>query len=575
MTLSSILHSYTSIIVNILYYCPRFVNHSLFTTPIMTRNSLFFLFSFLLSFASRLQGQTAERDLFDKATVHDVSIRFGQTHWSDSLDSLRIYGDEMITATVVVDGMEYKEAGVRYRSGMGYSMGNARNPMLIELDMKDKTRNYHGVKHIKLSNAYKDPSLIREVLGYEIAGKYFPCPRAGFVNLTINGDNRGVFVNVEDIDSSYLVKHFGTSHGSLFEATLDSKPDVNNTECGKDLGSLNFEPHPQCLQRFFKGREDANWSALETLTKILKEDEDHAGTVINLDKTLWMLAFNNLTANLMSYTGQHSANYFLYEDKSNHFAPILSDLNMGFGGFKNTGVGGDLTLEALQDIDPLLHIDNVNKPLISQILKNEEYKKVYLSHIRQMWKDYFENGVYLERAKALQAVVAPYFMNSVNKGEFSSRDFQNSLTSTVGTQDKIPGVVELMSKRAQFLKSNAAVSIIPPDVSNVDIAKREKFAAKKVTDFRIVATIENFPKKVRLYYRPSAKDSYTSVEMFDDGASGDGKIGDKIFGVIIDPKGKFSEIEYFIIAENVAAIGYDPPNYMFVRRKASLEDLNR
>jgi len=37
--------------------------------------------------------------------------------------------------------------------------------------------------------------------------------------------------------------------------------------------------------------------------------------VLNVDRTLWMLAFNNTIANLSSYSGQQSQNFYLYKDQ--------------------------------------------------------------------------------------------------------------------------------------------------------------------------------------------------------------------------------------------------------------------
>ena len=112
-----------------------------------------------------------------------------------------------------------------------------------------------------------------------------------------------------------------------------------------------------------------------------------------MDHALWMLALNNVMVNLSSYTGNHSVNYFLYRDNSGRFQPLHWDLNLAFGSYKNTGNGSDLELKGLQNLDPLLHADNPYKPLISQLLKEPLYKKMYLSHIRQIVEDNFSNEI--------------------------------------------------------------------------------------------------------------------------------------------------------------------------------------
>ena len=62
--------------------------------------------------------------------------------------------------------------------------------------------------------------------------------------------------------------------------------------------------------------------------------------------------------------------------------------------------------------------------------------------------------------------------------------------------------------------------------------------------------------------------------MADGGRNNDGKAGDKVFGVTIDPKGASDTIEYFIMAENASAASFDPPNYMNKPYLSNLKDLN-
>ncbi|HMV50178.1 MAG TPA: CotH kinase family protein, partial [Blastocatellia bacterium] len=115
---------------------------------------------------------------------------------------------------------------------------------------------------------------------------------------------------------------------------------------------------------------------LMELTRILNNETDKIETLLNVDVTLWMLAFNNVIVNLSSYTGQHSVNYYLYQDDDGRFYPIVWDLNLAFGSFKNTGVGSDLKTRDLMQLDPMLHASDPTKPLISVLLADETFNRV-------------------------------------------------------------------------------------------------------------------------------------------------------------------------------------------------------
>ncbi len=530
------------------------------------KNLLPFLLCFGMFTAATFKNnaQSAMVDEFNIDIVHTIRLQFNQLHWMNLLDSLRLYGNEMIIGEISIDGATFKNVGVRYQNGEACRMGSRRNPWHVELNYKDTTQNYQGHTIVELSNAFEDPSLVREMLGYEIAGKYFPAPKASYANVSVNGENRGVFINVEAADPLFLKTNFKSSNGALVKPIGYIKSGENNG-CSLAYGSLMFEDALDCYKRNFEASGNFNWNDLQTFSKTLLEEPNKFHQHINGDKLLWMLAFNTVTANLASYSGKYSDKYMLYEDGPAHFSPFLTDLYDCFGGFQNTGKGGNLKLEALQGLDVFLNADNPNKPLIAQVLKNEEMQKVYLTHIRQICIDNFENGWYKKRAKTLQGLIAPYFYNSPEKGDFSIADFNTSLAATVSNDHMTkPGVIELMEKRTQYLRAHPALAFIPPTVARVKAEKRKKFGDVPVTTFRITATIENYPKQVRLYYRSDPKASFVAVPMKDDGDGPDKKAGDKVYSVLIDPNGAYAEIEYYIIAENKGGIGYSPANYMFI-----------
>ncbi|MEM8908077.1 MAG: CotH kinase family protein, partial [Bacteroidota bacterium] len=323
----------------------------------------------------------------------------------------------------------------------------------------------------------------------------------------------------------------------------------------------------------YEMKSDQGWDDLIELTRVLNNDPEQLGKVLNIDRTLWMLAFNNVLVNLSSYTGQYSNNFYLYQDDFGQFNPIIWDLNLSFGSYKNTGKGSDLTLEQLQKMDPLLQMDNPAKPLIAQLLKDPNYKRIYLSHLRTILYDNFLNGKYEERAKALQATISSAFYSDPNKF-YENSDFVSSLNTTIGTRSKIPGIVELMSKRSKFLKKHPEVSIFPPEVEEVKVVRREKFAPANITTFTIQAKVKKRAKRVKVFYRSNSDDPYTSVFMADDGKSNDLEAGDKLFGVTIDPQGAFDSIEYYIVTENAKAASFSPVNYMFEPYTATITELN-
>ncbi len=516
-----------------------------------------------------------KKDFYDNSSVPELRLKFDQKNWAEDLDSLRIYGDGHLIGGATIDGSKYENVGIRYRGSRSFQTGSKRNAFHIKINYINKNQNHLGYKTLKLSNALRDPSMIREVLSYEIARQYMPAPKANHIKLYINDEYYGLFINLEAINDQFLEQHFGSSDGSFFKTSAGLDPKSAANGCKQNLyGSLEYEKGANCYLNNYEIKSKEGWDDLIELTRVLNEEPNNIEKVLNVDRALWMLAFNNVLVNLSSYSGQNSQNYYLYKDQFGQFNPIIWDLNLSFGSFKNIGKGSDLKLKELQRLDPLLHVDNISKPLISQLLKNSMYQKMYLSHIRTILYDHFIDGQYEKRAKELQRLIADPVFKDKNKF-YAHNEFLASLDNTTGKRSKIPGIVELMKKRASFLKKHPKISVFPPTVDEIMVEKREKFSNTMIKNFKIQAKIDKLPKRVKLLYRFNNNEAYQTVMMEDDGKSNDGKAGDKVYGATIDPAGKGDKIEYYIVAENPGAVGFGPSNYMFEPYTASLSELNK
>lgn len=516
------------------------------------------------------------RPFFDKKTIGEIRLTLADKNWSDQLDSMRLYGAGMLTGTAVVDGSRYEGVGIRFRGDKSYVVGQKRNPFTIKLDYSISGQNHQGCTSIKLSSAMRDPSMVREVLFYEIASKYMPAPQANYTKLYINDEYVGLFVNVESIDAQFFSSHYGSDTGPAFKAGVDYPSKEVPAGCKQNIfGSLEYEENLNCYKHNYESNVDWAWGDLQNLTKVLSSDPSKAGTVLDVDRALWMLALNNVMINLSSYSGYRSINYYLYKDENGHFQVIPWDLNLSFGSFKNPGVGlgSDLELKDLQTLDPLLHSNNPYKPLISQLLQDPLNKKIYLAHIRQINEENFLNGDYEKRAKELQGMIVIPFNEDKNK-LYSLDEFQRSLKETIGKRSKIPGIVELMSKRSRYLKTHPDLTALPSSVSDVSVQGRGKFDNQRLNTFNISCKVDRFPKRVFVYYRFSDKSPYMVMPMNEESANGLPS-GVKMFSAAIEAKNEDAVLDYYLLTENAGTVSFMPSNYMQKPYKVRLKDLNK
>ena len=543
-------------------------------------NKTYFLTAclFLITLGMMQAQNDSKKDFYDTNSVKEFRIKFEQKDWANLMDSLRLSGDGMLIGDISLDGEKFSDVGIRYRGTRSFKTGSKRNAFNIKLNYINKEQNVGGYKSLKLSNALRDPSMVREVLSYEIARKYMPAPKANYARLYINDEYFGLFINVESVNKKFLEENYGSKDNTFFKCAphIDEMDEAPKGCKMKIFSSLQYEEDVDCYKPNYelKSDDEDGWKDLQKLTKILAQNPKKIKEVLNVDRTLWMLAYNNVLVNLSSYTGQQSQNYYLYKDDEGRFNPIIWDLNLSFGSFKNTGVGSDLNLKKLQTLDPLLHIGNDSKPLISKLLQNPQYQKLYLSHLRTILYDEFVSGAYADRARQLQRLIQVPFINDQNKF-YTTNEFNSSLRSTIGKRSKIPGLIELMGKRAKFLKKHKKLTPIPPEVVDVNVVSRKKLAAKDINTFNIVAQVDKRPKNVKVYYRFDSTSPYLSIFMKDDGKNNDGKAADGTFGITIQPKDGQETLEYYIMAETVYSVEFSPTNYMFAPYTADLNELNQ
>lgn len=519
---------------------------------------------------------TAQSDFFDVSTIQDIQIEFEQDNWSYLLDSLRYNGEELLEGKVMINGQELAGVGVRYRGDRSFTPGNRRNGLQIVLNAyADDDQQYQGHHMVDLSSALRDPTLIREVLGYEIARNYMHAPGANYAKVMINSEPYGLFVNVEAVEGAFLERAFGTTQGALYYAN----PDIGNSPavegCGaKVFGSLQFEDEA-CLEHNFDRAQGESWTALHQLSRVLNENPQSLESMLDVDATLWMLAFNNLMINLNSYTGQYANNYYLFEDGDGRLVPVISGLNLAFGSFKNPGVGqSDWHTPQLIKMDPALHADNDNRPLIKALLSNEDYRMQYLSHYRTILVEELLSGRLENRARALQGMIEPLVMEDANQ-YYTNAEFQGSLTETTGERSRIPGLFNIMSKRMDWLEGQPVYRILPPSISKVEVEQRERFSSQRLSEFKIHAQVDGYPKQVFLYYRFAEDQPFQQIEMVDDGQHDDGEAGDRVYGAVAKPGTGQSAIQYYIMAENAKAVGYSPTRYTFELHRTNLTEINR
>lgn len=504
---------------------------------------------------------------FYSAGIQDIRIDLPYKNWDVKLDSLKKANPEArLLASITVNGAKFDSVGVRYKGNSSYFRSRNETakklPINVKLDFKNKTQKLkNGYSTIKLSNAFLDPAFVRDPLSYEIVRKYMPAPQCNFSKVYMNGKYYGLYINTESIDQTFIKKHFGTVNGHLVKCDPDNWQRVRSQSgCpkGENASLAYLNDSPGCYDAFYEVEDPAAWKVLLNLIKVLNKTPEKIETVLDIDQTLWMLALNNAMVNLDSYNGSLSHNYYLWFDSTNVAHPLIWDLNMSFGGWRRNFSFVEMKDEELIQYQPLAEIDNTKRPLISKLLKNALYRKIYLAHLGTIVNEQLATGAIVNRAQAMMKEIDPLVKQDTLK-LYSYADFQQSLDKTMKDgPDNVIGIRQLLDKRTQYLQKHPLLNKAKPTIADVH---HEKSGEHTV----FTAKLGN-AKAGYLCYRSTKALSFKRIAMTDDGANGDATAGDGVYSA----KVKASDaIQYYFLAESEeAALTYpERASYDFLEVK--------
>jgi hypothetical protein len=505
------------------------------------RKSIILVVAVFFGFIARAQDT-----FYDMDSVQTIEIYFSYPNWDDTLDA-HVASETYVAANlVVINGVSYTDVGVKYKGNSSYSPTRTKNPLHLKLDYSVK-QDYQGYEDIKLGNGFSDPTMIREVSSYAVLRNYMDGPRCNYAKVFINGSYWGLYTNSEDISNNFNEKHYYSSCGTFF------KCNPQNAGPGTSGSSLLYvSSNPSQYYNNYELQSATGWQDLINLCDTLNNHPADLPSIMDIDRVLWMLAFNNVLVNLDSYSGAFRQNYYLYRDHASQWIPTVWDLNMSYGGFVMTGQTA-LTLSGMQTLSPDLHVTDANWPLISKVLSNARFKRMYYAHMRTLNNENFLNQDYKVLIGQLRARIDtlvqtdPHFL-------FTYTQYQNALTTATGTGMGSAPVYGLMDTRATYLSTNAALSATAPTITNVLTVPAAPAYYDPVT---ITATVTNIASgNVFLGYRDEKSDRFNLISMYDDGMHGDSAAGDGIYGASLYASSL--KIQYYIYAENAAAGIFSP-----------------
>jgi hypothetical protein len=493
------------------------------------------------------------QDFYSIDTIQTIEITFAESNWDALLDAQYSGdGDYIMAQSITINGVVLDSVGVKYKGNSSYSSSQVKNPWHIELDTY-KDHEYDGYTDIKLANGYNDPSFLRDVLGFQIIRQYMDAPLSNYANLYVNGTLIGLYTNTEAISKKFVKSRFGSKNNTFFSC---SPPDGASPTSGDYPNLVYLGQDSTDYYDSYEIKSDEGWQELIDLCDTLKNNISDIENIIDVDRALWMLAFDNAIVNLDSYIGLFSQNYYLYRSDYQQFLPVVWDLNESFGVFSQTGSTTLSSTTSKKQMSHLLHSSDSDYPLVQKLLSIPMYKRMYLAHYKTMLLENFDNDEYYNTASTLQSLIKSSVQADGNKF-YTYSNFLNNLTSDISSgsgpsSTTIPGITNLMDGRSSYLLALSDFTKTEPTISDIALSNETPAVNETIT---ISASIAE-ETTVYLGYRIETIAPFTRVQMYDDGEHGDGNADDGTYGTDLEINN--SEVQYYIYAENDNAGKFSP-----------------
>ena len=289
-----------------------------------------------------------ETELFDTSSILTVNILMDEADWNDMLANAA--AEEYYQCDVEIGGTTFYRVAIRPKGNTSLtSIANDpttdRYSFKLEFDHYVDGQTCFGLDKLILNNNYADATNMKEALIYDMY-QYLGADASlyNYAKLSINGEYWGVYLALEAVEDSFLLRNYGVQDGELY------KPDSMNIGGGKDFGDFNAD--------------DIDFGDLD------------------LDNLLRYMAVHIFSVNEDSLSGSMAHNYYLYE-AGGKLNLIPWDYNLALGGM---GRSNDATSVVNDAIDNAFS----STTFFDTLMADETCHSRYYAYLQQLVSEYID-----------------------------------------------------------------------------------------------------------------------------------------------------------------------------------------
>lgn len=181
-----------------------------------------------------------EEALFDVQEPLQIDIQMAQDQWEEMLTNAM--AEEYYSCDVVINDAKVCNVGIRPKgntslSAIAMDPDTDRYSFKLEFDHYVEGQTCLGLDKLILNNNYADATNMKEALVYDMY-QYLGVDASlyNYAKISVNGEYWGVYLALEAVEDSFLVRNYGTADGSLY------KPDNMQMGGGAKNGGFGGQP---------------------------------------------------------------------------------------------------------------------------------------------------------------------------------------------------------------------------------------------------------------------------------------------------------------------------------------------
>ena len=361
------------------------------------------VFSDRLAAAAGTTGVSIEYEskLFDTSQILDVNILINEDDWNNLLKNA--ISEEYYTCDVQINDETFYQVGIRPKGNTSLSTivndpDTDRYSFKLEFDQYIDGQTCYGLDKLILNNNYADAASMKEAMIYDMF-QYLGADASlyNYAKISVNGEYWGVYLALEAVEDSFLLRNYGTANGNLYKpegmglgngggspASGSGGADLNYTDDELDSYSVIWDGE---VTDSGKSDHKRVISALKNIAEGTDLEQS-----MDIDNLLHYMAVHIFSVNDDSLSGTMAHNYYLYES-SGKLNLIPWDYNLALGGMNAGGMDpGSRTSGASSVINSPIDDAFSSTDFFDTLMADETCHSQYYTYLQQLVEGYVNGG---------------------------------------------------------------------------------------------------------------------------------------------------------------------------------------